>query len=105
MLATLSTHVIEAQTNPPSEYQLKAAFLFNFAKFVDWPSNSFPDSHSFAICVLGKDPFGRLLDDALSNKTIADRSVVIERLKDKSEARRCQTVFISSSESAHLPDI
>jgi YfiR/HmsC-like len=105
MLVIFNTHVIEAQTNSPSEYQLKAAFLFNFAKFVNWPTNSFADPHSFAICVLGKDPFGHLLEDALLNKTIADRSVVIERLKDKSEMRRCQTVFVSSSESAHLPEI
>lgn len=83
---------------------MKAAFLFNFAKFVDWPQNSFatPQS-SFAVCVLGKDPFGHLLDDALLNKKIADRSVVIERLKDRSEARRCHMVFISSSERDNLP--
>ena len=105
MLVTFSTHAIEAQTNPPSEYQIEAAFLFNFAKFVDWPTDSFTNPHSFAICVLGKDPFGHLLDDALLNKTIADRSVVIERLKDNSEVRRCQTVFVSSSESAHLAEI
>ena len=53
MLVTFSTHAIEAQTNPPSEYQIEAAFLFNFAKFIDWPTNGFADPHSFAICVLG----------------------------------------------------
>src|ERR1700733_3776946 len=92
--------VVRAQANAPGEYELKAAFLFNFAKFVDWPKISFANPRSpFAICVLGNDPFGHFLDDALLNKTIADRSVEIKRLTDKSEARRCQTVFVSSSES------
>jgi hypothetical protein len=95
-----------AQASPPGEYELKAAFLFNFAKFVDWPQSDFAHSQSpFEICVLGKDPFGHVLDDALLNKQIADRTVLVQRLKDKSEARHCQMVFVGSSESAHLPDI
>jgi hypothetical protein len=91
---------------PPSEYQLKAAFLFNFAKFIDWPPGSFTGRQSpFAICVLGQDPFGRVLDDSLQGKMIGNQPLAIRRLKDKTEARRCQMVFVSSSESAHLAEI
>jgi len=98
--------VARAQANPPGEYELKAVFLFNFAKFVDWPKSSFANPQSsFAICVLGNDPFGHFLDDALLSKRIADRSVLVERLKDNSDARHCQMAFIGASESAHLPNI
>jgi hypothetical protein len=95
-----------SQANPPSEYELKAAFLFNFAKFIDWPRNSFTGSQSsFTICVLGQDPFGHILDGELQGKMIGDRHLSLERLKDKTGARHCEIVFISSSESAHLPEI
>lgn len=95
-----------AQTNPPSEYQVKAAFLFSFAKFIDWPPNSFAGPQSpFAICILGADPFGKTIDDALEGKTIGDHAVVVQRAKDVADARRCQMVFVSSSEKQHLPEI
>jgi hypothetical protein len=100
------SHVTRAQANPPGEYELKAAFLFNFAKFIDWPPSSFATSQSpFTICVLGRDPFGRVLDDKLQGKMIGDRPLAIQRLKDKAEARRCQMVFVGSSESSHLAEI
>jgi PAS domain-containing protein len=95
-----------AQTNPPSDYQLKAAFLFNFAKFIDWPNSSFASPQSpFTVCILGQDPFGSVLDDTLKGKTIAGRPIAVRRLKDKAEGQRCQMVFVSASESAHLPEI
>ena len=94
------------QSSAPSEYQLKAAFLFNFAKFVDWPDASFSSPQApFTVCVLGKDPFGHFLDDALENKRIGTRTLAVERLKDKSEARHCQLVFVSTSEADKLPAI
>ena len=95
-----------AQANPPSEYQIKAAFLFSFAKFIDWPPSSFASAQSpFAICILGADPFGKTIDDALAGKTIGDHAVVVQRAKDATEARHCQMVFVSSSEKQHIPDI
>jgi hypothetical protein len=98
--------VARAQANPPSEYELKAVFLFNFAKFIDWPPNSFGGPQSpFTICILGKDPFGQVLDDKLQGKTVGDRHTAVQRLKDKAEARRCQMLFVSSSESPHLGQI
>jgi len=61
-----------AQGNSPSEYQIKAAFLLNFAKFVDWPPNSFAGPESpFLICVVGEDPFGGVLDEYLMGKKLA----------------------------------
>jgi hypothetical protein len=90
----------------PSEYQLKAAFVFNFAKFVDWPPNTYVAAQSpFSICILGTDPFGPAIDDALQGKTIDNRPVVATRTKDPAAARRCQIVFVSSSEKRRLREV
>jgi len=95
-----------AQDSPPSEYQLKAAFLFSFAKFVDWPPRSFASQQSpFAICILGADPFGTAIDDTLRGKTIGEHPVVIERVKEPSNVRHCQILFISSAEKHRLAEI
>jgi len=98
--------VARAQETAPGEYELKAAFLFNFVKFVNWPDGTFANTQSsFIICVLGKDPFGHVLDEALQDKKIDNRNVVLQRVKDSSEARHCHAVFVSASESAHLSEI
>jgi hypothetical protein len=95
-----------AQATPPTEYQLKAAFLFNFAKFIDWPASSFASSKSpFSICILGKDPFGPAIDDALQGKSIGDRPVVIDRVKNVAQSTHCQIVFAANSEAANLRGI
>jgi uncharacterized protein DUF4154 len=75
------------------EYQVKAAFLYNFARFVEWPAETFRNPGApFAICVLGEDPFGRTLDDVVAGKSIAERPVAIRRVSDA----RSQVLFISS---------
>ena len=95
-----------AQASPPGEYELKAAFLFNFAKFIDWPADSFASSQSpFTICVLGLDPFGNILEDDLQGKMIGNRPLAVRRIKDKAGVRLCQIEFVSSSESAHLAEV
>jgi len=95
-----------AQAEPSGEYQLKAAFLFNFAKFVDWPPSSFASPQSpFVVCILGPDPFGHAIDEVLKGKTIEDRPVAIERLKVIAQLRQCHMVFVSQSESFHLAEI
>jgi hypothetical protein len=106
LLFILTAIAAQAQSNLPSEYQLKAAFLFNFAKFIEWPQHAFPSPQSpFNICVFGKDPFGSSLDEALADKKIGDRSILIQRPKDKLELRHCQIAFVSSSETERVNDI
>jgi len=95
-----------AQSGTPGEYQLKAAFLFNFAKFIDWPASSFASPRSdFSICILGVDPFGRAMEDLLQDKTIGDRHVSVERTRQIAEARHCQMVFVSASEKSRVREI
>jgi len=98
--------VVRSQADSPGEYQLKAAFLFNFAKFIEWPPSTFSSpTSSFAICILGDDPFGKAIDDVLRGKTIREHPVIIMRCKDVAEARHCHILFISSSERKHLPEV
>jgi hypothetical protein len=91
---------------PVGEYQLKAVFLFNFAKFVEWPSQAFADPHDpFAICVLGDNPFGSALDDAVRGKTVANRPIAIRLVSNSQQARTCQILFVTASEHKRMHGI
>ena len=83
---------------PIDEYALKAAFLYNFAKFVEWPITSFSESTSpFALCVLGNDPFGANLE-SLAKKPVRDRMLVIKRIRSVSALSGCHILYVSSQE-------
>src|SRR6478672_4756465 len=70
----------QAKAVASQEYEMKAAFLFYFAKFVEWPASAFPDSStSLVLGVLGEDLFGRAFE-ALDGKTIKNRTVKVKRL-------------------------
>ena len=94
---------LAAQGGAAGEYQVKAAFLFNFAKFVEWPDGSFKSpADGIHICVLGDNPFGTALSDVLAGKKVNDRPLVGMRLLDVKEASRCQILFVSKSEYTKL---
>jgi hypothetical protein len=96
---------ISAPATSP-EYQVKAVFLFNFAQFVEWPTQSFEDAAApFVIGVLGADPFGSALEAAVRGETLNGRSFVVERYRSVTEIRHCQVLFISRSEEAHIGEI
>jgi hypothetical protein len=82
-----------------NEYQVKAAFLYNFAKFVEWPPQAFKAaSDPISICVLGENPFTHELEDAVSGKSVGGKGFSIRRLSDAGQASNCQVLFIASSE-------
>jgi hypothetical protein len=86
-----------------SEYQLKAAFLFNFVKFTEWPSSAFASATApVVICVLGEDPFGRTLDDLVKGESINGRPIVVQRLAHGEAPSVCHVLFISRSEKKEL---
>jgi hypothetical protein len=88
------------------EYQVKAAFLYNFAKFVDWPTETFQRlNEPFTICILGEDPFGRTLDDMVAGKTVGGRSILVRRLPDDVGLRGCQILFVSAPHPKHSPSV
>src|ERR1035438_293637 len=67
-----------AADEPTLEYQVKAAFLLHFTKFIEWPSSAFADASApFAICVLGKDPFGHALDDVAEGETVQGHPLTV----------------------------
>jgi YfiR/HmsC-like len=100
-LSALSTSSAGAQT--ASEYQLKAIFLQNFARFVDWPPNTFSNPHDpFVICVLGQDPFHDELERAVQGRTVNNRSFAVQRESRVQEVKGCQIVFVSASERNHF---
>jgi hypothetical protein len=97
---------MQAQHSKPTEYEVKAAYLYSFGKFVDWPAKVIQiQSESFAICVLGQDPFGPALDAALSDETIAGTKIVAKRIPTPQNALSCRVLFISSSENPRLKQI
>lgn len=103
LLTLVSSQAQEAQ---PSEYQLKAAFLFHFAKFVEWPPTAFETGTSpMVIGVLGQNPFGADLEQTIRNKTINNHGFVIKEFRSAAEATNCHVLFISSSESERLSEI
>lgn len=105
-LNTIAPPPLMSQSKTAGEYEVKAAFLYNFAKFVEWPEGSFANSQSpFAICVLGTDPFGRTLDQILAGKMVGNRPVTLQRFREVARARQCQMLFVSPSESGRLPQI
>jgi len=88
------------------EYPLKAVFLLNFAKFTEWPTNAFdkPDS-PLVIGVLGDDPFGAVLDDAVRGEIANGRKFVVERYRRVEDIKACHILFISQSETRRLAKI
>jgi hypothetical protein len=107
-VACISFHVpfSQAQQSLPTEYQVKAAYLYNFGKFVDWSAaNEAVKRESFQICVLGQDPFGPSLDAALAKQSIDGKSVMARRLTKPQDALGCRVLFISSSEDRQLKGI
>ena len=87
-----ASHVL-AQPPQPTEYQIKAAFLFNFAKFVEWPPSAFStDKAPITLCIAGGDPFGNTLDALISDKRIDNRNIAARRTKsvgDIASPTRC----------------
>jgi YfiR/HmsC-like len=86
------------------EYQVKAAFIFNFAKFVEWPGEAFNGGGGIVVGVVGDDPFGGALD-RLNGSTANGRRLQIKRLRLGDNLRGCHILFISKSESRNLAKI
>jgi len=92
---------IHGQTPKSSEYQVKAAYLYSFGRFVAWPSTT-PKAPTFAICVLGRDPFGEALEAIGAGVTIDGQPAAIRRLDHARDAGGCRVLFISASEDREL---
>jgi len=81
------------------EYRLKAAFLFHFAQFVEWPAGGVP-SDEMVFCIAGEDPFQGDLEKTVQGKLIGGKSVRVRHLKQVQDGRGCQLLFIERKERA-----
>lgn len=95
-----------AEPSRPGEYELKAAFLYNFIKFTEWPPEEIAKSgQPFVIGVLGKDPFGAALDKVVDGETVYKKPIITKRFSRLEDAASSHVLFISSSEGNNLPAI
>jgi len=90
----------------PGEHQVKAAFLYNFANFVQWPDGAFASASApLRVCVIGADPVGAALDDAFRGQQVQGRSVDIARGASLGVLGRCHILYLSQSETGRWPDL
>ena len=102
LLGLLASGICRAQVF--NEYQVKAAFLYSFAKFVEWSPQAFSSpAAEITICVLGKDPFGSFLDDVVRGKTVGDRPLEVYRRAGLPAGNECKILFIAASERRRMP--
>lgn len=95
-----------SQVQPLDEYQVKAAFLYNFAKFVEWPAEGFQSGNEpIVICVLGSDPFGHDLENAVKGKAIDGHPLTTRKIKDLKQISGCRILFATAPERKPISPI
>jgi hypothetical protein len=88
---------------PPTEYQVKAAYLFNFGQFVEWPATAYASPTSpFVIGIVGEDPFGKVIDEIVRGESLAGHPLVVRRFKTAEEIAACNILFIGRSEAPRI---
>jgi hypothetical protein len=103
VIAEGNVAVTAAGQEAPGEYDVKAAFVYNFIKFVTWPSGEEPAGGAMQLCILGDLPDAAPFDD-IDGQEIMGKRLHIVHLREPLEARNCQALFLSSSLSRRLPD-
>ena len=100
------TPEVRASAPAAKEYEVKAAFLFNFALYVEWPPEAFPTPTApIIIGILGDDLFGNVLDQTVRGETVRNRPIAIHRSRQIENLKHCHLLFISKSESGRLAHI
>ncbi len=95
-----------ARAQAPTEYQVKAAFLFNFTKFVEWPASAFRSgSATIQICLVGEDPLGKALEDLVKGQQVGGRSLAVRRLAQSPRDDNCQMAFLAGLDKGRAEQI
>ena len=92
---------VAVSAQPVSEYDVEAAYLYNFGKFVQWPDSA-KKNPTFDICILGDDPFGGTLEKLIANDHVHGRPIRKRMISRSAEAAGCAIVYISDSEARNL---
>ena len=105
-MAVTEMNGAETKTKRTREYDLKAAFLFNFSQFVEWPRDAFPQTNTpFVIGVLGEDPFGKSLDEIVANELARGHQIVVRRYRDVGQISACHILYVGASETPRFDSI
>jgi hypothetical protein len=100
-LFLLSLYHSFAQQRPATEQQVKAAFIYNFTRFVDWPPEAFESANApFVIGVLGNDPVASYLEDLVKDEKLDTHNIIVQRFTDLKQIDQCNILFISAEEAA-----
>jgi hypothetical protein len=103
--ALLFAGLEQARATQSGERDLKAAFLYNFAKFVEWPQAAFPEPTTpVTLCVLGDDAVGASLEMVVKGEKLNDRRLVVRLLRDPQATQGCHVLFVGP-EKGRLPEI
>ncbi len=103
-VAVVAAPMAHADDVEYTEYEIKAGFMYNIAKFVEWPEGSADTRKPLVLCVLGTDPFGKALDD-LNGRPVGGRRLEVRRASSLKDLKDCHMLFISGSEKERLPRI
>jgi hypothetical protein len=96
---------LRAQSALQREYEIKAAYLYNFIRYIDWPADTLPPvGGAITIGIVGDSPFGPAIDP-LNGKQIKGRTLVVKSIVTARDFEQCQIVFICASEKMRLPEI
>ena len=94
-----------AQTSS-REYNIKAAFLYNFTQFVEWPPKAFAGSETpFVIGIIGDDPFRSVIDETVTGEKVNGRPIVVRRYRDVQDVKNCHILYISLKEALRVTEI
>ena len=102
----LAIPTLHAQNPKPTDYEVKAAYLYNFGRFVEWPEKAAANQGGpFTVCVLGQDPFGPSLDATLAGETIGGKTIVAKRISGAEASGNCEILFLSLTDDSQLNKI
>jgi hypothetical protein len=87
------------------EYAVKATYLYKFVPFVEWPEGRLTGDGGFDICIVGRDPFGNLLDDAVRGEQVRGQSITVRRLPEIASGSGCEIVFAGGSPAQSAAEI
>lgn len=106
ILLLLNSKVEFAQSDEQIEYKLKAVYIYNFLQFVEWPQSAFDsESSPIVIGILGEDPFGKIMDEAVKSEKIGNHPIIVKRFKLISETNDCHVLYVCASEDRNLKNI
>jgi hypothetical protein len=106
LVQTAGTFPAAADDHSAREYEVKAAFIFKFAQFMEWPAGAFTsDTDAIIVATVGDDPFQGSLDRVMAGKTIGSRPMAVVHFSSVDQIQRCHVLFISAANADELPAI